>query len=124
MKIRVGFVSNSSSSSYIVTFTQLAMDHNIMQCLDCASTLSPISKRIHQIEGYLQDVLDWCKEDGINPDTDEEAMMYKKRIARLEKEKDRTIYVEMDRGDGERTVTDLLDLLKIMGLVKSYESEY
>lgn len=124
MKIRNGFVSNSSSSSYIVVFTQLAIDQDVMRCLTGASTLSPLSERIKQIEGDLQWSLDWCKKQNRDPDEDEEIQMFRERIAELKSVEDRAIHIDMERGRGEDAVTDLLDMLKAMDLVERYDEEY
>jgi len=124
MKIRNGFVSNSSSSSYIVVFTQLALDQDVMRCLGDASTISPLNKRIEQIEKDLQWSLNWCKKRGEDPGESEEVVHFKEQIVELKSIEDRAIYIHMDRGEGEYAVTDLLDLLKTMGLVESYESRY
>jgi hypothetical protein len=100
------------------------MDQDVMRCFDDASTISPLTKRIGQIERDLQWSLDWCKEKDKDPDVDEDVVHFREQIVKLKSIEGRAIYIDMDRGEGEYAVIDLLNLFKVMGLVESYESEY
>lgn len=119
MKVRKSFVSNSSSSSYIIEFNQ-PIDSKVLSGF---SQLSSIQSRIDEYEDEIRWTTDYLIKNGLKDQIpeDEDIARCQENITKLRDRMRNSVIFTCERGS---EIYELLDLMIVTGTIAGYEREY